>query len=53
MHKRIQLIRDFFAPVTMQEMKELSQKDLAELASTIARSHGYTQEQCEFEMVAY
>jgi hypothetical protein len=52
-HNRIKLIRDFFAPVTMDEMKKLTKDDMAQLGSAIAREMGLTQEQCEFELVAY
>lgn len=49
----VKLIRDFFAPVTLDEMRNLTPKDRQELASGIARSRGLTQEDCEFELVQY
>lgn len=50
---RIKLIRDFFHPVTMSEMKGLAFKDLAELGSAIARAKGLTQDDVDFELVPY
>ncbi len=41
---KIKLIRDFFAPVSMDEMKKLTPDDRTQLASAIARENGITQE---------
>ena len=49
----IKLIRDFFAPVTMNEIKDLNATDRAELGSAIARSQGLTQAQVGFDLVTY
>jgi len=49
----VKLIRDFFAPVKMDEMKDLTAKDRAELGSAIAKGKGLTQEECSFEFVNY
>lgn len=50
---RIKLIRDFFNPVTMSEMKALNAKDLAELGSAIARQKGLSQDDVDFELIPY
>lgn len=49
----VKLIRDEFNPVTMQEMKDLTATDKAELASAIARNKGISQEDCSFTFVNY
>lgn len=49
----IKLIREFFAPVTMDEMKALTGADRLELASGIARERGLKQDDLQFTMVTY
>lgn len=50
---KVKLIRDFFAPVTMDEMKSLTAEDKVQLASAIAREKNLTAEQIDFELVHY
>jgi hypothetical protein len=50
--KAITLVRDYFG-CSLQEMKELSGLDRQQLASAIARERGISQEDCEFELIAY
>lgn len=52
-HTRVKLIRDFFNPVSMTEMKALTKDDMSQLASAIARAQGIPQDECDFEFVAY
>ena len=49
----VKLIRDYFAPITMEQMKALTSEDRAQLGSAIAREQGLKQEQVSFEMVEY
>lgn len=50
---RISLIREFFAPVPMDQMKALTELDREQLASAIARQKGITEEQAGFKFVEY
>ena len=45
---KIKIIRDYFDPVTMAEMKSLTPEDRTDLASGIAFHLGLTAEQLDF-----
>ena len=49
----VKLVRDFYAPVSMDEMKALTSLDRQQLASGIARFQGLTQADCEFDLIPY
>ena len=52
-NSKMKLIREFFHPVSMLEMKDLTSADRDQLASGIARSKGLSQDQLKWELVAY
>lgn len=56
MYNKAKLIRDFFGlsgSDAIIQIRALTDIDRVQLASAIARALGYSQEQCDFELVEY
>ena len=52
-HGAALLVKKFFGITNNQEILSLPKTDREQLASSIARSQGMTQDQCEFPLVDY